>query len=133
MSLSRRQDGSFQFGPWDDTGAEGDDESALEGDFSRLVPETIARLLTPPTPDDPLSFLRVVRISGGRVAVNDRKLGSAWSAPYADIELRRDEGGLSGELALKVDLGERQANIFILLDYSKAAERIDLTATRAPA
>lgn len=128
VSLLRRQDGSFHFGPWDDTGAGEGGQSALEGDFSHLVPRAIARLLDRPDPDDPWSFLRVVRILDGSVAVNDRVIGSVWSAPHADIELRRDQGGLSGELALKLDLGERQADILVLFNYSTAAERIDLTA-----
>ncbi len=128
VSLLRRQDGSFHFGPWDDTAAGEDGQSVLEGDFSRLVPRAIARLLDRPDPDDPWSFLRVVRIIGGSVAVNDLITGSVWSAPHAEIELRRDQGGLSGELALKLDLGERQADILVLLNYSTAAERIDLTA-----
>ncbi len=128
VSVLRRQDGSFQFGPWEETGGRETSEEVPEGDFSRLLPEAIARLLAAPTPDDPLSFLRVLRIAGGRVSVNDQKLGSVWTAPYADIELRRDEDGLSGELALKVDLGERQANIFALLNYSEAAKQIALTA-----
>lgn len=128
VALSRLQDGSFQFGPWEETKAVSDSESSLEGDFSRLVPRMLARLLGQPTPGDPWSFLRAVRIAGGSAAINDRKLGSVWSAPYADIELRRDEDGLSGDLSLKVDLGERQADIFVLLDYSKVAEQIDLTA-----
>ena len=128
VSLLRREDGSFQFGPWEDTGAAQPGEAEREGDFSRLVPDLIARLLARPTPSDPLSFLRVMRIAGGRVSVNDRMLGFAWTAPYADIELRRDEDGLAGEVVLKIDLGGRQANIFVPLDYSEALERIDLTA-----
>jgi len=128
VSLLRGQDGGFQFGSWEETGAGEDNERTFEGDFSRMAPRVIRRLLGRPAPDDPWSFLRVVRIAGGRVVVNDRMLGTVWTAPYADIELRRDEDGLSGEFALKVDLGERQADILVLLDYSNAAEQIDISA-----
>jgi len=128
ISLLRRQDGTFQFGPWEETGAAAAAGGQEEGDFSRLVPTLIARLLSAPTPSDPLTFLRVLRIAGGRVAVKDLRLGTTWSAPYADIELRRDAVGLAGELGLKLDLGGRETALFALFDYSQATKQIDLTA-----
>jgi len=128
VTLVRRPDGTFQFGPWDDDADATTETDAGEGDLSRVVPAVIEDLLSEPTPAEPLSFLKTVRILGGKVAVIDRKLGANWRAPFADIELRRDGAGLTGEVVLKIELGDREASLSAVLDYAKTTGRLGVTA-----
>lgn len=127
LNLVRREDGTFQFGPWDRQGV----GAAGEADFSRVLPSVIEELLSKPAAGEPLSFLKAVRIVGGRVSVNDRKLSFVWEAPYADILLRRDAGGLAGETDLVIQLGETRAKVFAGFLYDRTTNRIDLDANFA--
>jgi uncharacterized protein YhdP len=128
VSIVRLQDGSFHFGPWLEASATETSASAPDtasADMSTLIPDIVDRLLSKPTPSDPLSFLRVARIVGGRVTVDDRKLSATWTAPYADIELRRQSTGIAGEIALTLDLAGHQADLIALLDFGRESRRLD--------
>ena len=128
VSVVRDQDGGFHFGPWQEASATTETvptPDRASDDLSTLIPEIVDRLLATPTPSDPLSFLRVVRIAGGRVTVDDRKLSATWTAPYANIELRRQSTGLAGEVSLTLDLAGHKADLVALLDYGRESRRLD--------
>lgn len=129
VNVTRRVDGTFEFGaravPAEAVAA----EPVANNDFSSLFPVIIDRLRSEPDPNQPLAFLEAVRITGGQVSVNDKKLSLSWNAPTADIEIRRDEAGLAGELALVVALGETRTKFDAAFVYDKQSDLIDLAAT----
>lgn len=121
LSLVRRKDGTFQFGPWvEPSEAESAADAGAEADLSAIFPAVIQQLMSRPRADEPLSFLSKVRILGGRLLVDDRMQGLSWQAPYADIELRRDARGLAGQVELSVTLGAREAEIAGQFYYDSA-------------
>ncbi|MFQ6016617.1 MAG: AsmA-like C-terminal domain-containing protein [Kiloniellaceae bacterium] len=123
LTLVRDADGQFTFAGWN-----GDRTAPSKADLSGMMPTVLRQLMSEPAAEEPLSFLRVVRIVGGRVFVIDRKLSRIWEAPVANIELRRDAVGLAGELDLDADLGETRANFDAGFLYDKASGVLDLTA-----
>jgi hypothetical protein len=86
-------------------------------------------LLSTPDPDHPLSFLDSVRIAEGELVVVDRKEGLAWRAPVANIELRRQTGGLTGQVDLAFAPNGRRADVNASFIYDSAEEVIDLSAS----
>ena len=83
--------------------------------------------MSKPVAGEPLSFLTAVRIVGGQVSIDDKKLGMFWQAPVADIELRRDAVGLAGDIALLIALGETRASFTGGFIYDRSTNRIDLS------
>ena len=127
VTLIREQDGGFQFGKPE--GAANASESApqvSDADFSVLLPELLAELLSKPDPDRPLSFLRTVRFRDGQLTIVDRRMRGFWHMPEADVEVRRARNGLTGEADLKLLLGERTTDIGLKLSYLETTGLIDL-------
>lgn len=123
ISLVREVDGSFQFAGGVEAGMTPDD-----AELSRLLPTVLRQLMSEPTAGQPLSFLKAVRIVGGQVSIDDRKLGRAWEAPYANIELRRDSVGLAGDIDLTLALGATEARVEGGFVYDKLSEKLNMTA-----
>ncbi len=124
LNLVRGADGSFEFDRW-----HGETQEALiESDMSQVLPSVIERLMSSPEPGEPLSYLTAVRIVGGQVGVNDRKLGRYWQAPLADIELRRNAAGLAGEIAMVIALGDTYTNFTGSFLFDRDTGRIDLSS-----
>ncbi len=60
----------------------------------------------------PFSQLRLLQIHDAALIVLDRKLGTTWQAPHAEIELTRGAaGGVSGIANLSLLLGDQQARL----------------------
>jgi hypothetical protein len=123
ISLVREVDGSFQF-----AGGVEAKTTPDEAELSQLLPTVLRQLMSEPTAGQPLSFLRAVRIVGGQISIDDRKLGRAWEAPYANIELRRDSVGLAGDMDLTMTLGAAEAQVDGGFVYDKLSEKLNLTA-----
>ncbi|HYC04394.1 MAG TPA: DUF3971 domain-containing protein [Azospirillaceae bacterium] len=98
------------------------DES--EDDSGNVLGELVAALKRPPDPTEPLGALRELRISRARLTVANRQLGIRWTAPRADINLRRNERGIVGQAALDVDLGGKLTRLNLDLDYSIEREQL---------
>lgn len=124
LRVIRQRDGTFSIGP------SPDQPSAVveDDDLSQVVPAVMAQLLSRPAGGEPLSFLTAVSVRNGSLRLSDYKLGKTWFAPYADITLRREAGGLSGEIDLALEAGERPATLAVSVFYSPTAETIDVDA-----
>ncbi len=123
VTLVRWSDGSFDFG-LDPAEAESETESTeqpAQADLSVLVPEILRELLSDPSPERPMSFLKTARVVDGSLTVIDRKLGAVWRAPSAEIEIRRDGDGLAGEMDLTLALGEQTADVEAAFRQDNAA------------
>ncbi|HSR71918.1 MAG TPA: DUF3971 domain-containing protein, partial [Kiloniellales bacterium] len=148
LRVIRTAEGGFAFGPWGDgTGraspappdrspetpsdaarADAQLPSAVESDVSRLLPTVIDHLMSRPSPDRPLSFLRRVSLVDSRVLVEDRRANRFWQAPVADIVLERSERGLEGEMNFELALGGRPLTADARFLYDRARDRIEVGA-----
>ncbi len=126
LRIVRTADGGFEFAGA--TGVEAGQADPL-GDFSSVMPALLGRLMSAPDPKQPLSFLNAVRIVDGKVVVVDRKEGLVWRAPVANIELRREEAGLAGEVDLAFAPAGRRADVNAAFIYDSASEVIDISAS----
>lgn len=106
--------------PQDDDGVSGS-SAALES--------ALDRLMQPADPQNPLAFLREVRIVGGTIVLEDRRANMLWYAPDASVSLRRDTAGLAGEVDLALQTGSERATLNGAFLYDKADGTLDLAAT----
>lgn len=113
------------------------DEQPSEGQLTEIAPEILEELLTPERPDRQLSFLREVRVVGGTVTLHDQRINFAWLAPNADLSLRRDDVGLSGEIDLDLGPSGWLARLTAAFTYDRELDEIDtaarLSSVRLPA
>jgi hypothetical protein len=101
------------------------DTSRLAG--LRLGAATFAQGLVP------ISQLRRVRIHDARVVVIDRQLGAVWSAPKAEIDLRRNAAGaVSGTADLALELGQEHARISVAGTLAAAGTETRLSVRMTP-
>lgn len=106
--------------PQDDDGVSGS-SAALES--------ALDRLMQPADPENPLAFLREVRIVEGTIILEDRRAGLLWYAPDASVSLRRDTAGLAGEIDLALQTGTEQATLNGAFLYDRADGTLDLAVT----
>lgn len=104
------------------------DEDAVTGSSAALE-SAMDRLMQPPDPQNPLAFLREVRIVGGTIVLEDRRAGLLWYAPDASVSIRRDTAGLAGELDLALQTGTEQATLNGAFLYDRADGTLDLALT----
>jgi len=119
VTLIRDRDGGFDFGQ-DEAAGKSDDPAAPEADFSRAVPALIAELLSEPDPARPLSFLKMARFLQGELTIYDRKLRTFWHAPTADVTIKREKGGLTGNMDLTLALGATPTDLGLTILYREA-------------
>ncbi|MBY0432153.1 MAG: DUF3971 domain-containing protein, partial [Rhodospirillales bacterium] len=92
------------------TGIGADDQEP--GDSGIVLDKVWAALTGRGAPDDPVSHLRAIEVSGGEVTVIDQALNLTWRAPRADIRLGRlEDGNLSAEFRAKLDLAGEVSNL----------------------
>ena len=126
--LVRDADGRFELAGLADLPAPQAGQAPREADFTHLIPSILRRLLSEPDLSHPLTFLQTARIVDGRLTVIDRRLGTVWQAPSANIEVRREAAGLSGDVRLGVKLREQRAKLDLAFLYDKSTTVIDLAA-----
>jgi uncharacterized protein YhdP len=119
VTLIRDRDGGFDFGQ-DETARESAGATSPEADFSRAVPALIAELLSEPDPARPLSFLKMARFLQGELTIYDRKLRTFWHAPTADVSIKRETGGLTGNMDLTLALGATPTDLGLSILYREA-------------
>jgi len=125
VSLERDIDGEIRFGRPAEGEAGG---AAAEGDFSRLLPLVLEQILSDPAPGSQLAYLSVIRVVDGQLAVRDRKLDIDWVAPSLNLDLRRNQGGLTGEVELQAGPSGDPATLELAFIYDQASDLIDLAA-----
>ena len=103
-------------------------EEAVSGSSAALE-SALDRLMLPPDPQNPLAFLREVRIVGGTIVLEDRRANMLWYAPDASVSLRRDTAGLAGEVDLALQTGTERATLNGAFLYDKTNGTLDLAAT----
>jgi hypothetical protein len=116
LILTRREDGSIGFG---DAGRTADapefDMRSLVADFLRSV-ESVDRW----------HYLEEMRISGGDLVLEDRKLGRTLRARNAELSLVPRPAGVGAELVLTIEQPTRSAAIDVAATYDKDEDRIEI-------
>lgn len=115
LNISRALDGAFELGVGEDVAGAG----AFGGGL-------IMQLLTNADPDSPMGYLTKVNIIGAETFIEDALLDQSWRSPSADLRLRRDAGGIHGELDLAVEVDGRDAEVAVIGGYTIAEERLDV-------
>ena len=118
VRVVRGADGKFNLGFEDAGPAAGD-----------IMGRLVTDLLSPSNPSHTMGYLTVVRITQADLTLVDEKLVTTWHAPQADVALFRDEKGIRGDAALKVDLGGDSAEVDADVGYDRDAHKIDVGVT----
>lgn len=124
ITLLRRADGSFHFG--DGSAEEAPAEEQEVGELTSIIPNILAQLQSTPDPGQSLSYLREMNIVDGQLVVRDEQAGVEWWAKSTNIEIRKDDFGLSGDLSLDVAQPKEISGLRGTFSYHKASERLDL-------
>ena len=103
-------------------------DSAAEGSAG-MIEQLLAVLLLEPDSDRPMSYLSRISVVAAEVTYIDNALGVTWHAPVADAQVRRLATGLHAELNLDLDVGGELAEVSILGEFDKSAERMDFGIT----
>lgn len=88
--------------------------------------EVMAELQDEPEPNSLTGYLSRASIVGGRVTLEDRRLGMTWQAPQANFSVRRGRAGLTGEISLAVDQLGRPARFAARFDFDRASNTIGI-------
>jgi hypothetical protein len=91
----------------------------------------LARFLEPPNEKGSLGNLRRVRLLDGRVMIDDRKLGIAWSAPDVDFDLTRNEAQARAQIDMALELPGHPARLLGEARFVRAEQKAYLTLTVA--
>ncbi len=113
LVLLRKEDGSIGLRGRDDAGA-GQIELGL----------LIEKVLNPPDPSDPASYLERFEIVGGRMTLIDEGSGQQIEAQDADLVLLRHADGLGGNLAFELVQAGAPARVRLSGRYQTASEWI---------
>ncbi|HYM02917.1 MAG TPA: AsmA-like C-terminal domain-containing protein [Stellaceae bacterium] len=93
LRLQRAEDGTFRLGLGSETPSADDSSEELLRDLTR-----------PPNRRGALGYLVEVAVRQAALTVDDRALGVVWQANRVDISLFRGAAGVSGEIALAVQV-----------------------------
>ncbi len=102
-----------------------DGEEAVAGSDS-VFNALIANLQGAPDPDSPAGYLNRASVVGGRIILEDERLGMTWRAPEASFSIRRGPQGLTGDASLAVEQLGRPARFAVRFDYDRATETIGI-------
>lgn len=119
IHLVRSEDGEFRLG------ALGED-SDYEEDFSKLAERFLGRMLSDPKGEEPWSHLEKLHVSHAEMFLDDRRLGTNFSAENANIDIWREPSGIGGQANLDLRLGEQLTPLAATFHFGKASEAIDM-------
>jgi hypothetical protein len=85
--------------------------------------------MSEPDPGRPLSYLTAVSLSESVLVVDDRRLDHVWHARNVGLTLERARRGLSGFVALDLQLAGSQTHASADLVYDAAAGRLSIDAS----
>jgi uncharacterized protein YhdP len=86
----------------------------------------MAELEDEPEPDSITGYLSRLSIVGGRLTLEDARLGLTWEAPEANVTVRRGPAGLTGDIALAVEKLGQPARFAARFDYDRATASIGI-------
>ncbi|MBV8651660.1 MAG: AsmA-like C-terminal domain-containing protein [Alphaproteobacteria bacterium] len=119
LHLERDVDGKFQLGIGE------------AGTSSELTDAVIRETLARPNPDLASGYLNEISIRGARLTVEDHMLGAVWQAPRAAATVFRGNEGISGDLALAVDVENQTAELHSEFRYVIDDHRLTVGFTLA--
>lgn len=123
ITLRRTADGSFQFGDGSPDETVEEDDPA---DMGAVLPNLLAQLQSDPDPGHSLSYLRELVIVDGQLVIRDEQAGVEWWAQSTNIEVKRDQFGLSGDLSLDIAEPKEISGLSGVFSYHRASEKLDL-------
>lgn len=121
LTLRRNSDGSFGIDLGRPEGEQGfaDGRNLGSGLFSMLFDK--------PRAGSPVAYLTRLNVIGAEAIIEDRVLHRRWTAPSADIRLTRDVLGITGEVALQMDLDGRVSEVRAKGSYQIDERRLGLS------
>ncbi|MGB0670576.1 MAG: DUF3971 domain-containing protein [Rhodospirillales bacterium] len=117
LKLRRDLEGRFDL---DFAGAEKSDVDVVE--------QMVRSVLTPETPDEPMSYLKRITVEDADLELIDERLGLSWQAPKAEMTLGRDDQGLVGDADLSIDMGGVNAHMAVVGRYHEKRDILSLDA-----
>ena len=123
ITLRRTADGTFQFGDGNPQDSPAEEDS---GDMGAVLPDLLAQLQSDHDPGHNLSYLRELVIVDGQLVIRDEQAGVEWWAKSTNIDVKRDQVGLSGDLSLDIAEPKEISGLSGVFSYHKASERLDL-------
>lgn len=115
VRVVRGADGNFKLGLEDAGPGAGD-----------LATKVITDLIAPLNTGRTMGYLTAVEINDADLTLVDEKLNTTWHSPKADVKLRRDAKGISGQASLGLDLDGEHAEIDADVGYDRDARKIDI-------
>lgn len=127
LRITRHEDGRVDVGFGD---------LASGGAAAQEQEDAVARILEALSQPDknvrtghPLSRLRLLRIEGARLMVEDHIIGLSWFLPDFDAALRRTGKGLKADMMIDLpDVRGEDSSFGLLLNYDRATKKFDLLA-----
>jgi hypothetical protein len=124
VRVIRQVNGEFQLGfidAVDDSKSEAVDESpdAKPAPGWDVIDFLVEELLADPDPSRSFGYLHRISILGGQVVFEDRVAGSYYRSPDASIILAKGEAGITGDAQLKLQYGDREADLTIRSGINK--------------
>ncbi|NNG03434.1 MAG: hypothetical protein HKM95_04960 [Inquilinus sp.] len=128
LQVTRTESGEFVFG----LGAAGDAPDADQQPRVDVVEPLLAALTAPPgSRDVPMAAIERLEVTNAEITVDDRLLGVAWTAPRAEVALRRSEGAVRGSVMLDADIRGRLAAVTAEFDHALEEDETSLRVTIA--
>lgn len=118
ISLLRREDGRFALGreqrPEAAEGAEAP-EAEAEPEIVAAEQSMLSVLFSPladkPQAGNPFAQLASVSVVDASAVLVDRRLGAIWRAPFVNLAIRRDPGGVGATGSATIALGARRSKL----------------------
>jgi uncharacterized protein YhdP len=118
LALVRRADGSIGL------------RTAVDGEAAapHVTPAMLIGVFMSPDPDQPLSYLERMGISGGRLVIQDQTTGQSLLARNAEIGLTRQPGGVNATLSFELEQPQGLAGIAVTGRYERGSDWIGFIA-----
>jgi hypothetical protein len=113
LNLLRSEDGSFHLGLAG--------EKIGRNDWAESLLQV---LMASPDRTGTFTHLREISVSDAALTVDDKKLGVTWEAQRLDAQLRRDQKGFSGQVAMAIQRGGGTADLRGHFDFSVARHQM---------
>ncbi len=117
VRLVRAADGRFELG------------GARDQTFDRKAAAILfAAIAGPPVPSTSVRRLQRLSIVKADIAIDDKKAGTVWRIPDADIRLERVAGGLDATIRAAVELDGHAGSVAVKARYRRDGQILDGTA-----
>ncbi len=126
VSALRTAEGRLRFG-----GGPGVDGAGTDDDFSQW-PAILLRVLAGERGQGhPFSYLNILRVRQGRVLLTDEGLDLSLETVAKDLEVRRDQEGITGKLLLSLAAEEQTARFRATFRHARESQQTNLTLSFA--